>query len=748
MYAWYDSEEPEARFYEKEVLTNPADPGDGLLLRTVHLITLNNIWVPNNSTVWAFRYGYNQFVDDCVPVDFDPSSLGFSQGYLNVIPRQKFPRINISGYGRDGTALGDRTYVPITWYSHNANTSFSKFIGRQTIKVGADYRKIGLDFLDAGQTAGTFSYTRGFTSGPNPTTAGSSTGDAFASFLLGLPNSGNIQKATEANMFINYYAAYIQDDFRLTSNLTVNFGLRYEHESGMQEANNNIVVGWDRDGNFPIQIPGAVLPDGSRAPLTLKGGLMYAGVDGNRDYQGNPKAHKLAPRGGIAYSIDSSTVLRGGYGLFWAPMQGHFPAESAYGTRGFTAVTDYVASFDGGLTPCPGCSMTNPFPNGIAEPLGNALGKLTGVGGNVNFIDQNGGSAYVHQYSVDLQKELPGHIAVTVGYVGSRSENLQVSGTADVGLNINQIPTAYQSLGAALNERVPNPFLGTPLAVGILAGSTVTRGQLLRPYPQFGTVSARRVTAAKARYNSAVLKFERRIRDGWGARVNYTFGKTKDSQWGESNFFSSRAAAPLDVYNLDQEFTTSIVDVPHRLNISATFELPFGRGKRWMDRGGVAHALLGGWAITGVGTYASGFPISVSQDNNNSGLLGSGQRPNLTSVSPSLGSSADDYDPSCSCIRWLNPDAYTLAPAFTFGNAPRTDTRVRAPMKTNWDIAFQKTQSVGGSRNVMVRLEVINAFDNPNLLGPATGFGLGTFGRITEVGGFPRLVQLMIRFGF
>jgi hypothetical protein len=749
MYGWYDSQEPEARFYEKEVNTNPADPGDGLLLRTVHLITLNNIWVPDHSTVWAFRYGYNQFVDDCVPADFDPSSLGFSQGYLSVIPRAKFPRININGYGRSDTALGDRTYVPITWYSHNANTSFSKFIGRQTIKVGADFRKIGLDFLDAGQTAGTFTFTRGFTSGPNPTTAGSNTGDAFASFLLGLPGSGNIQKATEANMFINYYAAYIQDDFRMTNKLTVNFGLRYEHESGMKEANNNIVVGWDTANNFPIQVAGATLPDGSGAPLTLKGGLMYAGVDGNKDYQGNPRKHKFAPRGGLAYSLNSTTVVRGGYGLFWAPMQGHFPAESAYGTRGFTAVTDYVASFDGGLTPCPGCSLTNPFPGGLAEPVGNAQGKLTGIGGNINFIDQNAASAYVHQYSLDVQKELPRHIAVTVGYVGSRSENLQATGTTDNGLNINQIPTRYQSLGAALNERVTNPFFGTPLGVGILASSTVTRGQLLRPYPQFGNVLARRVTSAKARYNSAVFKFERRISDSWGARVNYTFGRTKDSQWGESNFFSNRTAAPLDVYNLDQEFGTSINDVPHRLNISGTYELPFGNGKRWLNHRGVVKALLGGWAVTGVGTYASGFPISVNQDNNNSGLLGSGQRPNVASgVDLSLGNGANDYDATCSCIRWLNPDAYTLASAFTFGNAPRTDTRVRAPMKKNWDIAFQKTQSVGGTKNVMVRLEVINAFDNPNLLGPATSLGLSTFGRITEVGGFPRLVQLMVRFGF
>lgn len=740
MYGWYDSDEPEARFYGAALGANPGDPGDGALFRTVHLVALNNIWVPNNSSVWAFRYGYNSFVDDCVPAEFDPATLGFSQGFLGTLGQnnllKKFPDFDVQGYGRDGELLGDRGFVPITWYSHNANVSFSKFFGKHTIKTGVDYRKMGVNFTDAGDTAGDFQFTRGFTQGPNPVSALPGTGDGFASYLLGLPATGSIQIATKAQMFINYYGAYVQDDVRVNENLTVNFGVRYERETGMQEKTNNIVVGWEYDQPFPVQVPG----------LNLRGGLQYAGVDGNKTNQSDPKQNKFAPRAGFAYSLNSATVVRGGYGLFWAPLQGHFPSESAYGLRGFTAVTSYVASFDNGLTPCPGCGVANPFPSGLEQPIGSGQGRLTGVGGSVNVIDQNAKSPYVQQYSVDFQRELTRSLVVSAGYIGSRSNNLTWSGTANAGLNINQVPTQHLALGAALNDRVPNPFLGTPLARGALSGATVTRGQLLRPYPQFTDVSLRRSSGARSQYNSAVFKFERRITGGWGTRINYTFSKTKDSQAQETSFFGrSTGTRYLDVYNLDSEYGLSVNDQPHRLNLTGAFELPFGAGRRWLNDGGVPTAIFGGWSLSAVATYASGYPISISQSNNNSNLFGSGQRPNVVpGVDPFLNG---DYDPSCGCLRWLNPAAWTSAAPFTFGNAPRTDDNVRTPMKKNLDFALQKTQKIGGT-NLMVRFEVINALNNANFLGPFVGFGLGNFGQVNEVSGFPRLLQLMVRVGF
>ena len=349
---------------------------------------------------------------------------------------------------------------------------------------------------------------------------------------------------------------------------------------------------------------------------------------------------------------------------------------------------------------------------------------------------------------MDLQREIPGNIAVSVGYVGSRSENLTWSGTVNGALNINQIPSQHLALGSALNTPVANPFLGTPLARGALSGATVTRGQLLRPFPQFTDVNMRRSSGARSVYNSAVFRFERRINNGWGARLNYTFSKTKDNQVQEESFFGRSSLSGqryLDVYNLDSEYTLSVNDQPHRFNLALTYELPAGEGKRWLNEG-VGAAILGGWAVTAVGTYASGYPISVYQDNNNTNLFGGGQRPNVVSgVEPAFDS--PEYDDSCSCLRWLNPAAWTSASAFTFGNAPRTDDRVRTPFKKNVDIAFQKTHRFSG-KSVMVRFEMINAFNDANFVGPFVGFGLGNFGQVTEVGGFPRLLQLMIRFGF
>ena len=232
----------------------------------------------------------------------------------------------------------------------------------------------------------------------------------------------------------------------------LNFGLRYEFEQGLQEKDNQITVGFDRDRDFPVQVPG----------LNLRGGLMYAGEDGYPTHQSDPSATKFAPRVGFAYSLNERTVLRGGYGLFFAPNQYAFPNENRLGTRGFTAITTYFASNDGGLTPCAACTLTNPFPNGIEQPVGSSLGLLTGAGGNLKFVDQFRESAYVHQFSLDLQRELRNDISVSIGYLGSRSENLAVGGTNSNTVNINQLEVRHQSLGHGAARPGAEPVLRQP----------------------------------------------------------------------------------------------------------------------------------------------------------------------------------------------------------------------------------------------------------------------------------------------
>src|SRR5262249_22589543 len=236
-----------------------------------------------------------------------------------------------------------------------------------------------------------------------------------------------------------------------------------------------------------------------------------------------------------------------------------FPSENSMGTRGFTAVTTYFASADGGLTPAG--RLDDPFPNGVEKPVGSKLGLLTGAGGDVHFVDQFGKSAYVQQYSVDVQRQMPGDIAVTVGYVGSRSTHLGVGGTVDSTVNINQLDPKFQSLGSSLQDKVPNPFFGNPV-FGALSQpcrppdipNCISRGQLLRPFPQFGNVLAHRVTQGRARYNAFTVKAVRRIRNGWGANINYTFSRMNDWQCAEENLFANAAGRALNADHFAHDF--------------------------------------------------------------------------------------------------------------------------------------------------------------------------------------------------
>jgi trimeric autotransporter adhesin len=728
IFAWYHSNEPSSQFYG-----TPGDPGAIFNPRTVDVVALNDILTPDDRTVVALRYGYMRFRDDVVPAPSDAGALGFSSTFANVI--DGFPLINTAGYGYPAGSLFSGGFrLDSTFYSHSISASLSRLAGRHTLKAGADYRRIGMTAFAPGDQNGSFFFTQAFTAGPNPNaTTG---GDAIASLLLGFPARGEFVIATPNQFYTNYVGGYVQDDFRLRSNVSVNLGVRYEFEQGLHEANNAFTVGFDRERAFPIQVPG----------LNLKGGLIYAGVDGYPTSQGSPSHLNFGPRGGIAWSLDARTVVRGGYGLFWAPSQ--IPQalnQAALGTRGFTGATSYVAS-DDGFRPCASCSLTNPFPRGFEQPQGAAQGLLTGAGGDIDFVEQAGGSAYVHQYSIDLKRELPGRIAASIGYLGSRSERLTVGGTSDGTININQLAPKFLALGPALQEGLPNPFFGMSQFGVFATQPTLQRGQLLRPYPQFGNIRAHRATEARARYNALTFGAERRQHDGWGLRANYTFSVRKDNQFGETNSFSANPQGAIDNVDLEHEFGYSLLDAPHRLNISGTFELPFGEGKRWLSGAGPVAALLGGWAVSAVGAYQSGFPLVVFQPVNPAAAFGFGQRPNVVpGVDPLMpGSPEDNYDATCNCIRWLNPAAWSAAPAFTLGDAPRTDVHARTPIRKNWDIALQKTHAVGVSR-VTLRAELINAFDDPAFFGPRPAFGLGTFGQIPGVGGFPRTLQLSAR---
>ncbi len=249
----------------------------------------------------------------------------------------------VEGYGENENAtdilFGSWAHDNVVWKSSEISGVYSKFVGSHTFKGGLQYRKIGVDtFLPAYGAA--FYFDPGFTRDrARPIRRGS--GDAFASFLLGQPNGdSNFVNASPTNVFIKYYGGFVQDDWRVNENLVVNLGLRLEHENGLAEEENRFIVGWGYDDPFPVQVPG----------MNLTGGFQYAGT-GGKDTQSDPRGLKLGPRAGFVYSLNDKTVVRGGWGIFWAPHQYPGPGANTFATRGYTAITNVVPSNDGGLTP-------------------------------------------------------------------------------------------------------------------------------------------------------------------------------------------------------------------------------------------------------------------------------------------------------------------------------------------------------------------------------------------------------------
>ncbi len=780
-YLYNKTQEPCSNYFGSADQNEPnrfADPRDYYLVREPQILALNNTWVLNNTSVLALRFGMTSFPDNnTLSAEFDPRTLGFSSTFQDQIRVDKFPQVRIRGYDQEASrTMGAINPTEINWKSTSANATYSKLVGSHTFKAGADWRRIGVDTYIPGDGAGYFDFDRDMTSSDGGVT-NTTDGSAFASFLLGYPSArtdreSRLSVSTPLNLYTHYVGGFLQDDWRVSRKLTVNYGLRLEHERGLSEENNNFTVGFDpamTSALSTVVIPGD--PVAGTAARTVSGGLMYAGVDGNKTYQGKAPAVKWSPRVGAAYTVNDKTVIRGGYGLYWSPMNFDIPstASNNYGQVGYSQNTIVTSSRSNPT------SLSNPFPTGVAQPTGNSLGALTNLNSNISFVDQNRTAPRVQQYSIDLQRELGSAWAMSLSYMGARGDHLTLGGASeDIGININQLDPKYLALGAAaLNQQLPNPFFGNPsVPLSLSAPATLSRARLLLPHPQYNQINARQVTEGYNRYNAAVIEFTRRTTNGFGGRFNYTYSVLKDNQFGETNFYSSVSPAlAVNNYNYNpgmpacaagQQFTTAcydpssefgygIVDVPHRLNVVPIVELPFGAGKRWATSR-VADLLLGGWVLSSAMSFQSGFPINIAQAADS--VLGgqNTKRPFLTGAD--LATSGDYYDRLASAdhptATWLDPAAFRLAGFGQFGDAPRNITDVRTPSQYNIDASFMKNTRFAGTKLVQFKLEVINLLNRPNVrnMQGANVFGNANFGRTATQAGYMRLLQFTFRFAF
>ena len=697
-----------------------SSPAQWKLLRRVDATQINNLVTLGPATVLNVRYGFNRFPNFSFQksLGYNPAQLGFSGSFVRDIPSFVFPNITMETLHSMGTN-SNSYYVH---HSKNFSASVNRYFGNHNLKTGFDFRRISADGLDFGNSSGAFTFNDQFTRAlPGRAVAG--TGADLASMLLGYPASGSGFLSTNLGNYADYYAMFVHDDIRLFRKLTLNLGLRWEREYGLTERNNALIVGFDTE---------AVNPLASRVTgITPKGAVRFAGDGGNPRHVGNYNMNKLGPRAGLAWQVSSSTVIRAGYGLYWAPQ---FAIGAPYSPEGFTASTPYVGSNDNGFTPAG--TLSNPFPSGLNKPTGKSLGALTGIGRSLSIFDWNSRSPRVHQFSFDIQRQFRGGIVASAGYVGSRTHHL-VLNTASI--NINMLSPEFFALGSALNERVANPFFGNG-GSGVVGAATVARQQLLRPFAAFGDINLLFSDRNRARYDSLVLKAQKRLDHGLSLLATYTFSKMFDaSSGGPGNNLNAGAVGPQNPYDMAAEYGLSNVDAPHRFSTGLTWQVPSGalRSRKAL------YLLAGGWSLNAVGVYQSGYPLQIRQNSNNNAVVGApSQRPNATGVSPATsGSTSDRID------NWINPAAFSQAGPFTFGNVSRT-IPVRSPGIANWDLSLFKTASIAETCKIQFRAEALNAFNTPLFRAPNTAYGNAAFGRITSQANFPRLVQLGLRFYF
>ena len=710
----------------------PTSPSQWRLDRRVDATNVGTTIMVNATTVVTARYGFNRFPNYSFEKyqHIDLAALGFSPAFVGTAPVNSIPAMGFSNFYGFGEGLG--SYVP---NSHSWNGAVSKYMGMHSVKAGVDYRKMSTSGLDLGNGSGNFGFDNQFTrkyfasNSVDATGAATAVGGAdIADLLLGAPSSASSSLSTKLNEYIKYFSGWAQDDIRVRKNLTINVGLRWEHETGLQEQQNNLIVGFDRN---------AVNSLSNTLGTTVKGAVLFPGINTTKTTTGSPTFNKLSPRLGAAYSLNTKTTIRGGYGIFWAPT---IALNSPYLPEGYNATTSPLATLDGGKTPA--INLSNPFPNGLVQPQGNSRGDQTGLGIGLSIIDPNAKSTWIEQFSVDVQRELPYNMGIMVGYVGSRSHNL-VLGTPS--LNINQLEPQYASLGvAALSTSVTNPYYMAG-GNGLLGSKTVTRAQLLRPFPAYGDLNYRYSDQNKAKYDSLVFKLQKRMSAGLNLLAQFTWARAFDrSSGGAGNDANGGAAGPQNVYNLGGEWSASNFIPPTRFSMTASYELPFGKGKKFLGSSNRWQDLaVGGWSINLTNATQSGYYLNITNVNNdNSVMFTASERPNATGQNPATSGNVGSRVNGT----WLNAGAFSRPTPLTFGNVSRT-LPILGPGLYNWDASAFKSFSITEKVKAQFRGEILNATNTPFFRGPNTSWepGSSSFGKITSQGNFNRMVQIGVR---
>ena len=569
--------------------------------------------------------------------------------------------------------------------------------GRHLVKAGFDWRWERLNVVQPPSPTGSFTFNA--IGSDQPGTA--NTGTPLASFLLGQVQAFSIDLQQDAiQERASFQEYFIQDDWKATSRLTLTPGLRYTLNFPSREIN------------------------GQTAVFNLATGVLdYPGTAPVRPL----KKNDFGPRAGATYRVADRTVASAGYGLVWIEMAGittpfttpTFPFLQTVSQRALdTLVPAFVLSNGPSVAPL--------------EP-----GPLAGLGQGVFAVDDTLGSGYVQQWNASIQRQLTSAVTIEAAYVGSIITHVGIPDT-----NLNQLTAEQLSTGPSLLARVPNPYFGIIPRSSSLGDPTITVAQLMKPYPQYTTVSRYRNNVGTTRYRGFEVSVRQRASHGLSWSASYTRSRLEDDA--SSVFDASILTGPIANYPVADSFDRrlerdlSTGDIPNVFVASGVWDLPAGSG-RARTLGGVAGALLNDWTLTGLVTLQSGVPIAVTQTTNFNAFAGFGvQRPNLVG-DPELPSGER------TTARWFDVTAFAAAPQFAIGSSSRNP--VRGPAYRSVDAALIRRVPLGGRPALEVRVEAFNLLNTPPLGAPAAVLGAANFGTITTAGD-PRVIQLAIKLAF
>jgi len=670
-------------------------------------LALDDVITLRPDLVLNLRYGLTRFIlwDRPVSIGLDLASLGFPARLASQLDGKTttFPEIVPSGYATLGANSGFR---PITTY-HTFSGSATHLRGNHSLRLGGELRVLQENNYDYGYVSPRIEFGQAWTRGPMDNSPMAPIGQCLASFLLGLPSGGYIDRNASYAQQSSFLGFYLQNDWKVKSALTVNLGLRWELETPLTERFNRSTRGFDFATANPIEAAARaayarapireVPPDQFRTP----GGLLFAGVGGVPRHLFDADANNFSPRIGLAYRLRPQMVLRAGYGVFFTSIGAD---RSDVIQQGFSQRTNLTPSLDNGLTFR--ATLVNPFPDGLLEPAGASEGLKTYLGRAPSFFWPQRRPGYMQRWSLNLQREFPHRVLLEVGYVGNRGTGL------GMGEDFSPTPARYLSRSPVrdqatidyLSQAVPNPFYGMPEFTGSgLQGRNASLAQLLRPFPHFTGVSST-LDNGFSWYHSLQARVEKRFSHGYTLQASYTWSKFME------------AIEKLNSTDLHPHHVISPQDRPHHIVVSGIYELPF-RARGWWNH------LAGDWSVQGIYQGQSGPPLGFGN------ILFYGNVHDI--VLPRAERKVE---------RWFNTGAgFERDSRLQLGSNirafPLRFTGLRQDGYNNWDLSLFKNIRLKERLTFQLRAEAQDAFNHAMFAAPNTAPTNTLFGQVSSIVG-------------